>query len=158
MASRETALERRRTRRQTAVVLVASVDRRILPALRFVARLPETDVRALHISVETEQTRRLAMDWIDLELTWLPLHIRDGAGEGFLSSVRRAVRDEAAATGEVTVVLPEVEHARWWHPFLHRRTARRIARFLQPLPDVNTVLVPYFVDCGRPGKESRGVD
>ena len=155
MARPEAALQRRTTFRHTAIVLVASVDRRILPALRFVSRLPDTDVRALHISVEREETRRLAMEWMELELTWLPLHIRDGTGESFLSSVQRTVRQEADAAGELTVVLPELEHARWWHPFLHRRTARRIAQSLQPLPQVTAVLVPYFIDSSLPGKEPR---
>ncbi|MGH9284650.1 MAG: hypothetical protein ACRD0M_03105 [Acidimicrobiales bacterium] len=62
-------------------MLVSVVDRRILPALRFVSRLPETDVRALHVSVEAFETRRLAEDWMELGLTWLPLHIHDAATE-----------------------------------------------------------------------------
>ena len=66
MAKPEPVTEHRTKRRHTAIVLVSVVDRRILPALRFVSRLPDTEVRALHVSVEAFETRRLAEDWMEL--------------------------------------------------------------------------------------------
>ncbi len=146
MAKPEPAVERRTKRRHTAIVLVSVVDRRILPALRFVSRLPETDVRALHVSVEAVETRRLAEDWMELGLTWLPLHIHDAATEALPDSLRHAVGQQAARSGDVTVVIPELDFYRWWHPLLHRRSARRIAQLLQPLPQVTAVIVPYAAE------------
>lgn len=143
MATPEPVTEHRTKRRHTAIVLVSVVDRRILPALRFVSRLPDTEGRALHVSVEAFETRRLAEDWMELGLTWLPLHIHDAATEGLAESFRRAVVQQAAPSGDVTVVVPELDFYRWWHPLLHRRSARRIAQILQPLPGVTTVIVPY---------------
>ena len=143
MAHPEPTVVRVTRRRHTAVVLVSVVDRRILPALRFVARLPDTDVRAVHISFETSEARQLAEDWMALGLTWLPLHIHDAAENAFLESFRTAVREEAAYAGDLTVVVPELDYERWWQPLLHRRTARRIARELQALPGVTPVIVPY---------------
>lgn len=143
MAKPEPVTERRTERCHTAIVLVSVVDRRILPALRFVSRLPDTEVRALHVSVEASETRRLAEDWMELGLTWLPLHIYDAATEGLADSFRHAVVQEAPWSGDVAVIVPELDFYRWWHPLLHRRCARRIAQFLQPLPGVTTVIVPY---------------
>ena len=143
MAKPEPVTEHRTQRRHTAIVLVSVVDRHILPALRFLSRLPETDVRALHVSVEAFETRRLAEDWMELGLTWLPLHIHDAATQGVADCFRHAVVQEAARSGNVTVVVPELDFYRWWHPLLHRRSARRIAQLLQPLPGVTTVIVPY---------------
>ena len=143
MAKPEPVTEHRTKRRHTAIVLVSVVDRRILPALRFVSRLPGTEVRALHVSVEASETRRLAEDWMELGLTWLPLHIHDAASEGLAEAFRHAVVQQAAPSGNVTVVVPELDFYRWWHPMLHRRSARRIAQLLQPLPRVTTVIVPY---------------
>jgi hypothetical protein len=143
MAKPEPLIEHRTKRRHTAIVLVSVVDRRILPALRFVSRLPETDVRALHVSFEAFETRRLAEDWMELGLTWLPLHIHDAATEGLADSFRHAVVQQAAWSGDVSVIVPELDFYRWWHPLLHRRSARRIAQLLQPLPGVTTVIVPY---------------
>lgn len=143
MAKPEPVTEHRSKRRHTAIVLVAVVDRRILPALRFVSRLPDTEVRALHVSVEASETRRLAEDWMELGLTWLPLHIHDAATESLADSFRHAVLQQTARSGDVTVVVPELDFHRWWHPLLHRRSARQIAQLLQPLPGVTTVIVPY---------------
>ena len=146
MATRQTATEPRTTSRRTVVVLVARLDRRIVPALRFAARLPHTDVRALHISWDPDETRQLAERWLQLDLSWLPLQIREVSGGSLLDTVRAAVAERAAAGGDMTVVLPEVEYPRWWHPLLHRSMARRIARALQGVEDVTTVIVPYFPD------------
>ena len=143
MAKPEPVPEHRIKRRHTAIVLVSVVDRRILPALRFVSRLADTDVRALHVSVEAFETRRLVEDWMELGLTWLPLHIHDAATESLADSFRHAVVQQAAQSGDVTVIVPELDFYRWWHPLLHRRSARRIAQLLQPLPGVTTVIVPY---------------
>jgi hypothetical protein len=145
----EAVFQRRTARRHTAIVLVSVADRRIVPALRFVSRLARTEVRALHISVDSEETRQLAADWMQLDLTWLPLHIHDSPSEDLLGSVRQAVEQEADETGEVVVIVPELQFTRWWQPLLHRRTARRIAVQLQPLPRVTTVIVPFAPLPGR---------
>ena len=143
MVSPEQSVTRPTGRRHSAVVLVSVVDRRILPALRFVSRLPDTDVRAVHVAQDAQGTRRLAEDWMRLGLTWLPLHIHDTADHGFAESFRLAVREEVGWPGPVTVVVPELNYEQWWHGLLHRRTARRIARDLQGVPGVTAVVVPY---------------
>jgi hypothetical protein len=143
----EAVFHRRTARRHTAIVLVSAADRRIVPALRFVSRLAQTDVRALHVSVDSEETRQLAADWMQLDLTWLPLHIHDSPTDDLLRSVRQAIEREAHGTGEVIVVVPELQFTRWWQPLLHSRTARRIAVDLQPLPRVTTVIVPFAPLC-----------
>ena len=136
-------VELRLTRRHAVLVLVSVVDRRIVPALRFVSRLGFADTRALHVSIDPDETRRLARDWMNLGLSWLPLHIRDATTGGLAPSVCAAVREEAVSTGSVTVVLPELDSERWWYPLLHRRSARRIAARLQSLPGVTAVIVPF---------------
>ncbi len=145
----EVTFRRRTDRRHTAIVLVSAADRRLIPALRFVSRLAETDVRALHVSVEAAETRRLARDWMKLDLTWLPLHIHDSVTDDLAEAVREAVEREAGKTGDVIVVVPELEFIHWWHRLLHRRSARRIARRLQPLPEVITVIVPFTASLDR---------
>lgn len=135
-------LEVRLARSHAVIVLVSVVDRRIVPTLRFVSRLGYADARALHIAIDAGESRQLARDWMNLGLSWLPLHIRDAAG-GLTESVCAAVRDQAAATGSVTVVLPELDSDRWWYPLLHRCTARRIATRLQTLDGVTAVIVPF---------------
>ena len=137
------------------MLLVSVVDRRILPALRFVSRLDYSDTRALHISVDPDETRRLASDWMKLGLSWLPLHIRDATTSPLPVAVRDAVQEEALGTENFTVVLPELDSPGLWHLLLHRHSARRIAGELQELPNVTTVIVPFSLAPGGAGFRRR---
>lgn len=142
MATPETIFELRRTRSHLIIVLVSAVDRRLIPALHFVAGLPSIDARALHICVDPHETRQVAADWMTLEIPWLPLHIRDATPGGIAASVVETVREEADHPGPVTVVVPELDLPRWWQPLLHRRSARRIAVELQAAPGITAVVAP----------------
>ena len=66
--------------RALTVVLVAAVDRRVLPALAFVPQLAESDVWAVHIAEDAAESHRLARDWMDLGISWPPLHVEEPAG------------------------------------------------------------------------------
>ena len=129
----------------TVVVLVAAVDRRIVPALRVVTRLACTDALALHVSVDPDETRRLTADWMSVGLSWLPLFVEGAEADGLAASVREAVRRIARASPRVTVVVPEMVLEHWWQQPLHRRSARRIAVQLQSIPGVTAIVVPLPV-------------
>lgn len=143
IARPEALFDLRLARNHAVMVLVSVVDRRIVPALRFVSRLGYADTRAVHVSVDPDETLRLARDWMELGLSWLPLHVHDAVAGGLPASVVEAVREETAGTPAVTVVLPEYDTGLWWHPFLHRGTARRIAAALQGDPGLTPIIVPF---------------
>lgn len=143
MAHSEAIRDSRTGGAHLVILLVGSVDRRILPAVRFLSRLPDTELRAVHISVDSGASQRLALDWMDVGLSWLPLHIHEPGAETLEESVRRLLERQTDPGRPVTVVVPELEFGRWWSPLLHRRSARRIARQLQPLRTVTTVIVPF---------------
>lgn len=145
MADQHGIFELRAARTYPVVLLVSAVDRRILPAVRFLSRLPFAEARALHISVDAEETSRLIEDWMRLELVWLPLYIRDAPSGEIADGVRSALEEHAHGLDTVTVVVPELNVPRWWHPLLHRQSARRIAAKLQDVPQVTTVIVPFSV-------------
>ncbi|HET9443898.1 MAG TPA: hypothetical protein VFO65_11280 [Acidimicrobiales bacterium] len=148
----ETVFELRPARsNRTVVVLVSDLDRRLVPAIRFVAGLRQVQLRAMHVSVDPDRTRRLADDWADLGLSWLPLEIEPPAAGGVAESVAAALRREASEDNPVTVVVPELDFPRRWQGLLHRRSARRIAGHLQAVPGVTAVVVPSFVDAGAAG-------
>lgn len=144
--------ELRRTRNHSVILLVSVVDRRIVPALRLVSRLACTDSRALHIAVDSVETRRLVSDWMSLGLSWLPLEVKDATARSVPASVRNAVRRETVPGGTVTVVVPELNLPGGWHRVLHPGRARRIAQDLQPLSKVTVVIVPFNLaahdECG----------
>lgn len=143
MAQRETIFELRAARAYPVVLLVSAVDRRILPALQFVSRLPFAETRALHVSVDPDETHHIVRAWMDLGLAWLPLYIREGSGSGIAATIKHALDEEAAGAATMTVVVPELNITRWWHPLLHRQTARHLAAELQSVPRLTTVIVPF---------------
>ena len=148
MATPEPTFERATRQRHTALLLVSTVDRRILPALRFVSRLPDTDVRAVHVALEPDVALRLARDWMDLGITWPPLHIEEPTADSLTLCVRRLVAQEASVRSHVTVLVPELDLNRWWQPLLHRGTGRAIAWELNDLPNVTTAVLPVRVELG----------
>jgi hypothetical protein len=131
-----------------AVVLVAAVDRRVLPAVALLPQLVGSDARALHIATDPEQSHRLARDWMDLGLVSLPLQVEDPMGETLAASVRQVIEREARTRPRVTVIVPEMDLGRWWQPLLHRSTGRAVAWELAGMAGVTTVVVPVRVDLG----------
>ncbi|MEY2477887.1 MAG: hypothetical protein QOG87_3202 [Actinomycetota bacterium] len=132
--------------RPLAVVLVAAVDRRVLPAVSLLPQLIGSDARALHIATDPEQSYRLARDWMDLGIGSLPLHVEEPMGDTLAGSVRRVIEREVRSRPRITVIVPEMDLGRWWQPLLHRGTGRAVAWELAGLQRVTTVVVPVRVD------------
>jgi hypothetical protein len=129
--------------RGLALILVGSVDRRVLPAHWLAARLPELEPLAVHVSEDAAGSQELANAWMELDLAWVPLHIEEPRDESFLACVQRVVEREAADRSRVLVIVPELDLDRWWQTLLHRSTGRRIARRLHDSSRVSTVVLPY---------------
>jgi hypothetical protein len=132
--------------RGLALILVGDVDRRVLPAVHLAASLPDFETKAIHVSLDQVASQQLARDWMELELSWVPLHIEEVRGESFLATVQGIVEREAAQRSRVLVIVPELDLDRWWQILLHRSRGRRIARGLHKLRHVSTVVVPYPVE------------
>ena len=128
---------------RVVVVLVAALDRRVLPALQFAVRLPADRAKAWHVATDPNSARDLAVNWMGVGLSSIVLEIHDLTGGSVATTVRRLVEAEAAAGNEVTIVIPELHLPRWWMPVLHHGYARQIIRDIQSVPRVTPVLVPY---------------
>ena len=135
--------EARTTHTGLGIVLVDAVDRRVLPALALAATLPNFDVRAMHFSTDEDDVRRTAEAWMRLDLSWPPLDIEDVGERPLLVAVEEVVTRSIDICSRVVVIVPELDLGRWWQVLLHRGRGRRIARRLQSIPGVWTVLVPY---------------
>lgn len=128
-----------------ALVFVAAVDRRVLPALALAPRFSDGDVRAVHVAFDVAASNRLARDWMDLNITWPPLHIEEPTAPTLALTVRDLVLRELRGRDRVTVLIPELTINRWWQPLLHRGTGRAIAWSLADLDGVTTVVLPVAV-------------
>lgn len=137
------------------LVLVAAVDRRMLPALALAPWIRGAEVRAVHVAVDADAAHDVARDWMRLDITWPPLHIEEPCAEAetLADCVRSVVAREAACRPWVTVLVPELDLDRWWQPLLHRGTGRAIAWELAGLPNVTAAVLPMPIERG--GRASR---
>ncbi|MFN2389848.1 MAG: APC family permease [Actinomycetota bacterium] len=133
--------------RNYTIVLVSGVHNATLQAIEYAETLRATDIRALCISYDAEQTARLGDDWLRAEIPH-PLEIEDSPfrdiGLSVVDYVRRLRPDGLDRV--VTVILPEfvVDKAR--HQILHNQTALLVKRRLLFERGVVAVSVPYHLE------------
>ena len=131
--------------RHTVLVLVDRLDLAVLRALRYAGSLRPTEIRAVHLMLDSEVAAQLQHDWIERNLgDRFPLAIVECPD-------RRLVRDAAELAmdtviqdrAEVTVLLPRRTFRRLSQRLLHDRTADRIAEAVGRIPHVSATIVPF---------------
>jgi hypothetical protein len=128
------------------VILVGSIDRRVLPAIDQAQHLRAAEIRALHVAEDNEVAHELGLRWMELGLTWLPLHVVEPTTTKLIDSIRAAVLDILdAGYRQVTVLIPYLAVPRLWQRLLHRQRGRRIAAALADTPATAVILVPYHL-------------
>jgi amino acid transporter len=113
-------------KKHVVVVPVAGVSKSTAGALAY-ALLLSPNIRAVAVATDPKQVQRLQDEW-DLWDSGVPLEV-------LVSPYRAIVRpllqyidqvEETEHPDWLTVVLPEVVPARWWHAFLHNQTVYAI--------------------------------
>jgi amino acid transporter len=131
--------------RHVVLVLIDRLDLAVLRALRYAGSLRPTEIRAIHLMIDSEEADELQRDWIERGLgDRFPLEIVEcpdrrlirAAGELALGTV---IQDRA----EVTVLLPRRTFHRISNRLLHDRTADRIAEAVGRIPHVSATIVPF---------------
>jgi amino acid transporter len=109
-------------RKHVVVVPVAGVSKSVASALAY-ALLLSGNVRAVAVATDPSQVQRLQDDW-DLWDSGVPLEVIISPYRAIVTPLLDYIKD--VQTNEqpdwLTVVLPEVVPARWWHAFLHNQT------------------------------------
>ena len=131
--------------RHVVLVFVDRLDLAVMRALRYAGSLRPTDLRAVHLSLDSVETEQLERAWIERGLgDRVPLQVVEcpdrrlirGTGEVALTTV---IQDHA----EVTVLLPRRTFRRLSQRLLHDRTADRIAETVGRIPHVAATIVPF---------------
>ncbi|MBV9593845.1 MAG: amino acid permease [Actinobacteria bacterium] len=131
--------------RHTVLVFIDRVDLAVLRALRYAGSLRPTDVRAVHLMIDSLVADELQRQWIDRGLgDQVPLEVVE-------CSDRRLVRSAAEVAlaaaledrAEVTVLLPRRTFRGISQRLLHDRTADRIAAAVSRIPHVAATIVPF---------------
>jgi amino acid transporter len=110
-------------RRNIVLVPINGVNQAVIRAVDY-ARSRPGEVRAVMVDVDTQATARIQIQWAQwgcgIQLTVLPCPYRS-----VLSSLLDYVEDLLNKEPDtwVTVVIPEILPARWWHNILHNQRA-----------------------------------
>jgi amino acid transporter len=132
--------------KHNVVILVASIHVGTIEALKYARSLTPTVIRAVHINIDTEQTRRVQERWdrfglgIPLEIVDSPFRDIVGPFLGKLKQIEDEMTDDI-----VTVIIPEFVVSRWWENFLHNQTGLVLKTRLLLWKDVVVISVPYHL-------------
>jgi len=115
--------EPRKFREQIALVPISGIHRGVVTALQY-ARSLSPRVEAIYVDLDVEATEALRAHWetwcgeTDLVILDSPYRSVLGPLLEYIEGIERKHPDAL-----ITVVLPSVVPARWWHNLLHNQTA-----------------------------------
>lgn len=115
--------EPQKPQQQIVLVPVSGIHRGVVTALQY-ARSLSPHVEAIYIDLDVEATEALRVMWglwaggTDLVILDSPYRSVVGPLIEYIDGVERQHPD-----AQITVVLPQVVPARWWHNLLHNQTA-----------------------------------
>ena len=115
--------EPQKPKEQIILVPVSGIHRGVVTALQYAKSL-SPHVEAIYIDLDVEATEALRLKWglwaggTDLVILDSPYRSVIGPLIEYIDGVERTHPD-----AQITVVLPQVVPARWWHNLLHNQTA-----------------------------------
>jgi len=115
--------EPQKPQQQIVLVPVSGIHRGVVTALQY-ARSLSPHVEAVYVDLDVEATEALRVKWglwaggTDLVILDSPYRSILGPLIEYIDGVERQHPD-----AQITVVLPQVVPARWWHNLLHNQTA-----------------------------------
>jgi hypothetical protein len=140
--------------RHVAVILVGTLDRSVLKAVRYARAIEAADIRAVHAAVDPDRAEELTEQWGEVgPVLGIPLDVEECFDRNIASTVRNYVDRVKSPDAEVSVILPRREYPRVAQRLLHDHTSRAITRALQDEGHVDVVVVPYRVEV-RHGRRS----
>jgi amino acid transporter len=131
--------------RHVVLVLVDRLDLAVIRAIRYAGSLRPTDIRAVHLVLDSEVAAELQDAWIDRGLgDRVPLELVECNDRRLVRGVAKlALGSVVADQAEVTVLLPRRSFRRVSQRLLHDRTADRIAYAVGRIPHVAATIVPF---------------
>ncbi len=131
--------------RHVVLVLVDRLDLAVVRGLRYAGSLRPTELRAVHISLDSDRADELQQSWIDRGLgERVPLEIVECPDRRLIRAVAEtALSAVVGERAEVTVLLPRRTFKRVSQRILHDRTADRIAAAMAKIPHVSATIVPF---------------
>ncbi len=133
-------------RKNVVIVPISGVNRAVIRAVDY-ARNRSSDIRAVLVDVDKEETARVEIQWAQwgcgVHLTVLPSPYRS-----VLKALLEYIEDllQKYPDGWVTVVIPEILPARWWQNILHNQRALMLKGALLFKDRVILTDVPFHLE------------
>jgi hypothetical protein len=133
-------------KRTRVIVPIPNISRSVIRSVQF-GRALSDDVRAVHITIDSESTEQLRRDWEHM-LPGVPLVVIETPYRSLVVPFLHYL-DVMAPTPPDTitvVVLPEYVPRHWWDRFLHNQKAERIRQALVGRHNTVVAEVPYAAE------------
>ena len=145
------AAEANPLRRHAVMVFIEHLDLASARAIQYARTLAPDELRAIHFDLDPIRTEDLIRAWEKLGFDRLALDIVECPDRRITRAAAELVAETLAEPEtEVTVLLPQRKYRRFWHRFLHDRTADAIAEALGNMTHVNVTIVPYLLGADGP--------
>jgi amino acid transporter len=138
-------------KRSRVIIPIPELSRAVIRSVQFGRTISE-DVRAVHITIDSESTEQMREDW-ERMLPGVPLVIIETPYRSLVTPFLHYL-DVMAPTPPDTVtvvVLPEYVPRHWWDRMLHNQKAGRIRESLVGRPDTVVADVPFGAERGGNG-------
>ncbi|MDQ3024223.1 MAG: hypothetical protein M3R04_07575, partial [bacterium] len=140
----------------TVIVLLSSdIHRGTLEGLEtaraFVEGRKNSTLRALHIEIDPEKTKRLVTKWEKLVKPYIGhmihLDIVPSPYRQLIPPVMQYIQrlDDERGDDRIVVLLPEFETGGFWTHLLHNQTAPRLRQALFQMPNVTVITNRFFM-------------
>ncbi|MCW2497239.1 amino acid permease [Jatrophihabitans sp.] len=131
--------------RHTVLVLVDRLDLAVLRGLRYGGSLRPTELRAVHVNLDSAVAEALQREWIERKLgDRVPLDVIDCEDRRLVRTLSRLALDTVLHDrAEVTILLPRRTFKPLSRRLLHDQTADRIAEAVGRVPHVAATIVPF---------------
>jgi amino acid transporter len=137
-------------RRHAVLVFIEHLDLAAARAIQYARTLAPDELRAIHFDLDPIRTEDLIRAWEKLGFDRLALDIVECPDRRITRAAAELVAETLAEPEtEVTVLLPQRKYRRFWHRFLHDRTADAIAEALGNMTHVNVTIVPYLLGADK---------
>ena len=126
------------------LIMVGDIDRAVLHAVAY-ARALNAKVEAVHITDDLSRGRQLLDRWDNMQIgvrmvvLYSPVRSTAHALMRYLDLIQHDINSHCL----VTVILPEIQPTRWWHPLVHNYFAWRLKWTLLFREDTVVISVPY---------------
>ncbi len=133
--------------RNRVILPIGGVHRGTLAALRY-ARTLSDDITAVHVSIDSDETRRIQEKWE----TWgegVRLVIIESQYRRFIEPLLHYIDEiyqKRQANEVITIVVPQFVPRQQWTNFLHTNTAATLRKALLFRKGIVITNVPYLVD------------